>query len=137
MVSLTYAASTWWKNLNENRGGESPQLGTFIKVPQHTQSCEAQDKVEELLVPEDLESLESTMDIEQENEQSPTTEVSESVEKGESTILKETIHSIEKKTPNTVESCIYDKIQSSKEENTASSDSSVAVDLDAHTKQNM
>ena len=38
---------------------------------------------------------------------------------------------------NTEESCIYDKIQSSKEENTASSDSSVAEDSDAHTKLSM
>lgn len=38
---------------------------------------------------------------------------------------------------NTEESCIYDKIPSSKEENTASSDSSVAEDSDAHTKLSM
>ena len=38
---------------------------------------------------------------------------------------------------NTEESCIYDKIPSSKEENTASSDSSVVEDSDAHTRQSM
>lgn len=38
---------------------------------------------------------------------------------------------------NTTESCIYEKIQSSKEENTASSDSSVAEDSVAHTRLSM
>lgn len=158
VASLAYAGFTWWGSMKESRAEDNPQ-GTFRMMPplnvSEPKESEEQEKQEEPNVVEEVSVVETSKpiksvkevsreeEVEQEIEQPQPIVVPASVEESEETTFEEenvapkdetTPEEEEKEITNTKDTCIYEKIQSSKEENTESSDSSVAVDSDVPTK---